>query len=54
MVDPSLSPEGLPSVMLTEEPVVVGTTEQREAGSMRRDAFMAEFTLMEEEHRSGM
>ncbi|CAN7937462.1 unnamed protein product [Ixodes hexagonus] len=54
MVDPSLSPEGLPSVMLTEEPVVVGTTEQREGCSMRRDAFMAEITLTEEEHRSGM
>ncbi|XP_042145272.1 uncharacterized protein LOC120848911 [Ixodes scapularis] len=45
VVGQSLSPEELPSVRLTEEPVVVGTAERREGGSMRRDAFMAEITV---------
>ncbi|XP_042148733.1 uncharacterized protein LOC120847470 [Ixodes scapularis] len=45
VVGQSLSPEELPSVRLTEEPVVVGTAERQEGGSMRRDAFMAEITV---------
>ncbi|CAN7937554.1 unnamed protein product [Ixodes hexagonus] len=54
MVDPPPPPEMLPSVDFAADPASVETTERGEGGIFRRDAFMAEITLTEEEHHSGM
>ncbi|CAN7938911.1 unnamed protein product [Ixodes hexagonus] len=50
MVDPPPPPEMLPSVDFAAVPASVETTERGEGGVFRRDAFMAEITLTEEEH----